>query len=57
MSPRRGRPTKNPKSTEIKVRATIEDKEKLVYCCEKTGKTQYKIVMEGIEETYKRLKK
>lgn len=57
MSPRTGRPTKNPKITEIKVRATKEDKEKLIYCCEKTGKTQYEIVMEGIEYFYQKIKK
>lgn len=57
MSARTGRPTKNPKTTEIKVRATVEDKEKLVYCCEMTGKTQYEIVMEGIEYIYQKIKK
>lgn len=57
MSPRIGRPkSKNPKSQEIKIRATKEDREKLLYCCEKTGKTQYEIVMEGIEGAYKKIK-
>lgn len=57
MSPRTGRPTTNPKISEIKVRATKEDREKLLYCCEKTGKTQYEIVMEGIEQVYQKIKK
>lgn len=57
MSPRTGRPTNNPKVTEIKVRATKDDKEKLLYCCSVTGKTQYEIVMEGIDKVYKELKK
>ena len=57
MSPRTGRPTSNPKITEIKIRATKDDKEKLVYCCKKTGKTQYEIVMEGIDKVYSELKK
>lgn len=58
MSPRTGRPkSDNPKSQEIKIRATKEDREKLLYCCEKTGKTQYQVVMEGINEVYKQLKK
>lgn len=56
MSPRIGRPTENPKITEIKVRATKDDKEKLMFCCKKTGKTQYQIVMEGIDEVYRKLK-
>jgi len=57
MSARTGRPTTNPKTTEIKVRATKEDKAKLIYCCEATGKTQYEIVMEGIEQVYQKIKK
>ena len=56
MSPRTGRPTSNPKVTEIKIRATKDDKEKLLLCCSKTGKTQYQIVMEGIEKVYNEIK-
>lgn len=56
MSPRTGRPTDNPKKTEIKIRATKEDKEKLLYCCEKTGMTQYEVVMKGINTVYNELK-
>lgn len=57
MSPRTGRPTDNPKSGIIKIRATKEDREKLLYCCKITGKTQYEVVMEGIESVYQKLKK
>lgn len=57
MSPRTGRPTDNHKIAEIKIRATKNDREKLLYCCEKTGKTQYEIIMEGIETVYQNLKK
>ena len=57
MSPRTGRPTENPKNEVIKIRATKNDREKLLYCCEKTKKTQYEIVMEGIDEVYKKIKK
>lgn len=56
MSPRTGRPTENPKSDIIKIRATREDREKLLYCCEVTGKTQYEVVMQGIESVYQKLK-
>ena len=52
-----GRPTLSPKTTEIKIRATKEDKEKLIFCCSKTGKTQYQVVMDGIEIQYERIKK
>lgn len=55
MSSRMGRPTDNPKITEIKIRATLSDKEKLRFCCEKTGKTQYQIVMDGINRIYDEL--
>ncbi len=56
MSPRTGRPTNNPKKDIIKIRATKEDREKLLYCCNQTGMTQYEIVMQGIEKVYKELK-
>lgn len=57
MSPRTGRPTTNPKTEVIKIRATKDDREKLLYCCEKTNKTQYDVVMEGIDKVYKEIKK
>lgn len=57
MSPRTGRPTENPKSEIIKIRATKDDRDKLLYCCEVTGKTQYEIVMQGIDVVYQKLKK
>ena len=57
MSPRTGRPTSNPKTEEIKIRATKEDREKLLYCCEMTGKTQYEIVMEGIDKVCQKIRK
>lgn len=56
MSPRTGRPTSNPKKMEIKVRATKEDKEKLLYCCEKTGMTQYEVVMQGVDKVYNEIR-
>lgn len=56
MTPRTGRPTENPKNNIIKVRATNEDREKLLYCCEKTGMTQYEVVMKGLEVVYNEIK-
>lgn len=57
MSPRTGRPkSENPKSEEIKIRATKEDREKLLFCCEKTGMSQYEVVMQGIDEVYKKIR-
>ena len=57
MSPRTGRPTENPKNEVIKIRATKEDREKLLYFCEKLKVTQYEIVMKGINEVYEELNK
>lgn len=52
MSPRTGRPTSNPKTEEIKIRATKEDKELLRECCNRLNQTQYEIVMNGIKKVY-----
>ena len=58
MSPRTGRPKiDNPKSEQIKIRATKQDKELLEECCEITNKTQYQVVMEGIKKVYAENKK
>lgn len=56
MSPRTGRPTDNPKNETIKIRATKTDREKLLYCCEKTGMTQYEVVMKGLEKVYNEIR-
>lgn len=58
MSPRTGRPkSENPKSEQIKIRATKKDKELLDECCKIAGKTQYEVVMEGIKKVYTEHKK
>ena len=58
MSPQVGRPkSDNPKSEEIKIRATKEDKELLVECCKLLNTTQYDVVMQGIKKVYKSAKK
>ena len=58
MSPRTGRPkSDNPKSEEIKIRATKDDKELLKKCCVELNKTQYEVVMEGIRKVYAEIKK
>ncbi len=55
MSPKAGRPTDNLKDYSILIRATKDDREKLLFCCEKTGMTQYQVVMKGIDEVYKQI--
>lgn len=57
MSPRTGRPTNNPKTEQIKIRATKEDKELLEECCEKLNQTQYEVVMNGIKKMHADIKK
>jgi hypothetical protein len=58
MSPKTGRPKiENPKSEQIKIRATKEDKALLEKCCEESNKTQYDIVMTGIKKVYAEIKK
>lgn len=57
MCPRTGRPTSNPKTEQIKIRATKEDKKLLKECCEKLNKTQYDVVMKGIKKVHAEIKK
>ncbi|MDE6210090.1 MAG: hypothetical protein K2M73_10530 [Lachnospiraceae bacterium] len=57
MSPRTGRPTENPKTEEIKIRATKQDKKILKECCDLLNKTQYEVVMSGIKKVYTEIKK
>ena len=57
MGTKMGRPTDNPKTEIIKIRATKNDREKLLECCEKKQATQYEIVMEGINKVYEEIKK
>lgn len=57
MSPRTGRPTTNPKTEEIKIRATKQDKAMLKECCENLNMTQYEVVISGIKKVYDGIKK
>lgn len=52
-----GRPTLNPKNEELKIRISKEDKNKLEYCVNHTGKNKSEIVREGIESVYRTIKK
>lgn len=56
MSPRTGRPTTNPKTEEIKIRAPKEDKALLKECCEELNLTQYQVVMNGIKRVHADIK-
>ena len=53
-----GRPvSQNPKNERIMIRATKNDKILLDECCKLLGKTQYEVVMEGIQMVYEKAKK
>lgn len=52
-----GRPTDNPKNTELKVRISEEDNKKLEFCITHSNKNKSEIVREGIDKVYKELKK
>ncbi|MBR5582975.1 MAG: hypothetical protein IKW21_00435 [Lachnospiraceae bacterium] len=58
MCAKMGRPkSDNPKTEQIKIRATKEDRELLEECCRLSGKTQYAVIMEGIQKVYESIKK
>lgn len=58
MCAKMGRPkSDNPKSERIMIRATKDDMQLLEDCCEKTGMTQYDVVMKGIKMVYENIKK
>ena len=52
MSPRTGRPTKDPKTLSTRVRLSETDIQRLEFC-----KTKAEIIRIGIEKVYKELKK
>lgn len=58
MSIKIGRPkSDNPKSEQIKIRATKEEKQLLEDCCEISGMTQREVVIDGIKRVYADVKK
>ncbi len=58
MSPKTGRPkSENPKSEQIKIRATKDDKAILEECCKSLKSTQYDVIMTGIRQIHKSLNK
>ena len=57
MGAKMGRPKlENPKTETIKIRATTQDREILLYCCEKLECTQYELIMKKIKEVYNEIK-
>lgn len=56
MSPRTGRPTDDPKHTQITVRLSDNDLKKLEYCHEMTGLPKQQILRQGLYNIYDQLK-
>jgi predicted DNA-binding protein len=57
MTPRIGRPKKeNARNIKVDTRLTIEEEEKLNYCCEVLGLTKAEVVRKGIDNVYNELK-
>lgn len=56
MTPRTGRPTEERKGTQITIRLSDSDLEKLEYCHEVTGLPKQQILRNGLYETYAALK-
>lgn len=57
MGSKMGRPTENPKNTQVKIRITQDDRAKIDYCCKELEYTQYMLLMEHVNEVYDRLTK
>lgn len=55
MSPRTGRPSSDPKRTQISLRLSDDDLEKLEYCHAATGIPKQQIIREGIDLVYRKL--
>jgi predicted DNA-binding protein len=57
MSPRTGRPTKNPKQNRESFRLSDNDIEKLNYCVKATGMSKTDIIRKGINLVYQEVTK
>ena len=58
MSPRTGRPiSDNPRQMRVETKMTVEELEKLDFCCKTTGKTRSEVVRKGVDMIYARLNK
>lgn len=56
MSPRTGRPTKDPKIHETRIRMSDNDIKILEFCCNKTGMSKADVIRRGIREVYEKVK-
>lgn len=57
MSPRTGRPTDSPKNIRLEIRLNEEQNNILKECCDKLDMTKTNVLIKGLEEVYKNIKK
>ena len=57
MSPKRGRPTDDPKQHETRIRMSDEDVRLLEECSKALGTTKADVIRKGIRKVYAELKK
>lgn len=51
-----GRPTNDPKTYQMRIRLSEEEKKKLEYCCMKSGKSKSDVIRIGIDKVYNQIK-
>lgn len=56
VSPRTGRPTKDPKNLRLELRLSDSDAEKLDFCCKTLGMTKAEVIRQGIDKVYQMAK-
>ncbi len=56
MSPKIGRPTKDPKGHRESFRFSDSDMEKLEYCIKQTGMSKVDVVRKGIDKVYNEIR-
>lgn len=57
MSPRKGRPTENPRNIRAGVRLSVKEKQMLDECEKHLGLTKTEIISLGIQKVYQGIKK
>lgn len=57
MSPRTGRPTSNPRKIRLEIRLNEDENQLLKECTEKLNLTKTDILVMGLKEVYKQIKK
>ena len=57
MSPRKGRPTDDPKKHEIRIRMSDGEVSMLEECCKATGMNKSDVIRQGIRDVYAKIKK